>query len=107
MDSSIKTSIFSTASIVSNYVSAKTNQVEDLRRLYDNAFKEWALEMRRLQKARTLDPWNLSEEECKSEAAETAYRTARDRLAEALGAAAAMASNNARRASGFSDSVSP
>jgi hypothetical protein len=77
-------------------VNVKTNQMADLRRLYDDAFREWALEMRRLQEARKLDARHLGvrAEERKNEAAETAYRTARDRLAEALGATAAVVCND-------------
>lgn len=70
--------------------------MEDLRRLYDNAFREWAIEMSRFEEARKLDPRNLGalDAERRNEAAETAYRAARDRLAEALGAVAAVASND-------------
>jgi hypothetical protein len=70
--------------------------MEDLRRRYDNAFREWALEMSRLQEARKLDARRLGvrAQDRKNEAAETAYRTARDRLAEALGATAAVACND-------------
>jgi len=71
-------------------VSDKTKQTEGLRRLYDNAFREWALETSRFEEARRLDPRNVGvlEAERRSEAAEIAYRAARDRLAEALGAVA-------------------
>lgn len=94
LSSSIESSIFSTATFVLKYVSVTTKK--ELRRLYDNAFREWALEMSRLQEARKLEPRHLGvrEAESKSEAAETAYRTARDQLAEALGAAAAAAYND-------------
>jgi hypothetical protein len=62
--------------------------MEHLRELYDNAFREWTLEMSRLQEARQLDVPNLGvlEAERRSAAAEAAYRATRDRLAEALGA---------------------
>jgi hypothetical protein len=52
--------------------------------------------MSRLQEARKLDARHLDvrTEERKNEAAETAYRTARDRLAEALGATAAVVCND-------------
>jgi hypothetical protein len=64
--------------------------MEHLRELYDTAFREWTLEMSRLQEARQLelDAQNLGvlEAEQRSAAAEAAYRATRDRLAEALGA---------------------
>jgi hypothetical protein len=62
--------------------------MKHLRELYDTAFREWTLEMSRLQQARQLDVPNLGvlEAERRSAAAEAAYRATRDRLAEALGA---------------------
>jgi hypothetical protein len=62
--------------------------MEHLRELYDTAFREWTLEMSRLQQARQLEVPNLGvlEAERRSSAAEAAYRATRDRLAEALGA---------------------
>jgi hypothetical protein len=62
--------------------------MEHLRELYDTAFREWTLEMSRLQEARQLDVPNLGvlEAERRSAAAEAAYHATRDRLAEALGA---------------------
>jgi len=71
-------------------VSDRTKYVEHLRELYDTAFREWALEMSRLQEARQLDAQDLGvlEAERSSEAAEAAYRATRDRLADALGVVA-------------------
>ena len=62
--------------------------MEHLRELYDTAFREWTLEVSRLQEARQLGAQNLGviEAERRSQAAEAAYRATRDRLAEALGA---------------------
>ena len=64
--------------------------MEHLRELYDTAFREWALEMGRLQEARQLEldaqTLGVLEAERRSAAAEAAYRATRDRLAEALGA---------------------
>ena len=93
MNSSTQSWIFSTLAFVCSCVSNRTKQTEHLRELYDNAFRDWATEMSRFQEARKLDPRHLGvrDAEFKSEAAEIAYRTARDRLAEALGAAAAVA----------------
>ena len=90
MDSSNESWIFSTAGIVFKGVSDRTKRMEHLRGLYDSAFREWALEMGRFEEARKQDPQDRGVLEAKrrSEAAESAYRTTRDRLAEALAAGA-------------------
>jgi hypothetical protein len=90
MDSSSESWIFSMAGIVFKGVSDRIKRMEQLRGLYDSAFREWALEMGRFEEARKQDPQDRGVLEAKrrSEAAESAYRTTRDRLAEALVAGA-------------------
>jgi len=79
-------STFSARLFVCTSMSNRVRETDRLRGLYDNAFREWAFAMSRLQEALQTGSQGLAvlEAERRSEAAEAAYRESRDRLAEAL-----------------------
>jgi hypothetical protein len=61
-------------------MSNRAKEIERLRRLYDAAFQQWALEVSRLQQLPS-DDLGIRGAACRTKVAETTYRDIRDQLA--------------------------